>query len=175
MREMSRGKKAYIVQRLYWEYNDSWWDVHGEDTVRAFELWEGAELLRMDLEEEARRASLFDRRGRPSRTPAEHAGGLGRATSLGEEEVIARLRGWRLALPPEDENGGLRWDDLPWWSALLALVEDTSAPAYWERLDDPTLGDDDKAQASRVGPDDIWALFDRVRFCEVIEIELEES
>lgn len=159
---MAGTRKAYIVQRLHWEYNDNWYDVRGDDVVRAFEVWEGAELLRMELEDEARRTEIG------AHSPASFAGGTARASSLTDDELRERLEAWRLPLPPE----GDAFHDGDWWRSVIALVSDRAAPAFWQRFDAAAMTDEERERAIRVGPDDVWDLFDKVRFYEVVEVEV---
>lgn len=161
------ARKAFIVQSLYWNYNDNWHDVGEGEVVRAFEAWGDAERLRLELEQQARAAL--------DRTPAKHAGGIGRASSCSEEEVLSTLRAWRLPRPPRSRYGDwLDWGDAAWWDAVMELVSDRGAPAYYNRLDEEMTAEETEL-ALEVGPEDVWALFDRVRFYEIVAIELEDA
>lgn len=157
---MASVRKAYVVQRLHWEYNDNWFDLKNSEAIRAFARRELAELHCAELEEAAR-------------TPVGFLGPLARASSRSEAELVRELQSMYLPLPPRDERNELDWGDNNWWKDVLTLVSDRSAPAYYRRFASATLTDEESARLIEVGPGHVWALFDRLRFHEVIEIELE--
>jgi hypothetical protein len=162
---MARVQKAYVVQRLDWQYNDNWWDINELEPVKAFTDRERAERFRLELE--------LEKRGDCTFSPAFYAGGLRRASSRSEAELRRELEAMCLPLPPLDQDHELDWSDGDWWRAVLALVADPSAPAYYARLTGKKLSPAMYERALAVSPDQLWALFDRLRFYELVEIELE--
>jgi hypothetical protein len=161
---MASVRKAYVVQQLHWEYNDNWFDLEHSEAVRAFADRDLAELHCAELEAAARTSG---------RTPVGFLGSLPRASSRSEAELVQELQSMYLPLPPRDEHDRLDWGDDTWWKDLLALLSDRSAPAYYQRFAFATLTDAESARLIEVGPEHVWALFDRLRFHEVLEIELE--
>lgn len=161
---MASVRKAYVVQRLHWEYNDNWFDLENSELVKAFADRQLAELYCAELEAAART---------PGRAPAGFLGHLSRASSRSEAELVRELESMYLPLPARDERDKLDWANDTWWKDLLALVSDGSAPAYYRRFAGATLTDAESARLIEVGPGHVWALFDRLRFHEVIEVELE--
>jgi hypothetical protein len=160
---MASIRKAYVVQRLHWEYNDNWFDLENSEAVKAFADRELAELHCAELEAAARTAG---------RTPTGFLGSLSRASSRSEAELMRELESMYLPLPPGDD-GERDWGNDTWWKEMLALVSDRSAPAYYRRFAFAKLTDAESARLIEVGPEHVWALFDRLRFHEVIEVELE--
>jgi hypothetical protein len=84
-------------------------------------------------------------RGNPCRL----AGGLWHCTSLSEAELLARLGELGVEPPPADAGGGpppYDFGDHEWWDNLWE-----SRPSVWHQ---------------------VWDLFDRARFYEVVEVDL---
>ena len=80
--------------------------------------------------------------------PCDFMKGLERATSLSEDELLSRLRELGVPEPPMSEDGLVRdWLDYEWWEDAIERMR------QW----DPAL---------------LWKLFDKVRFYEVVEVEL---
>jgi hypothetical protein len=143
-RPPSSKRPVYVVQQLHWEYNDNWYDIRTDEPIKAFRDRDSAELHRLELEEKVRDG------GYPS-NPCEYAGGLAQASSLTEEQVVARLQEWGVPPPPRTTDGRAQADfyDDAWW---LGLRERLSRRQFF----------------------DVWDLFDKVRFYEVVEINLDQ-
>jgi hypothetical protein len=124
-------RTVYVVQQLYWEYNDNWHDLKDDEPLRAFTDPELAEVYRLEREEAARVVQ-----GNPLRL----AGGS-RASSLTEEQLVDRLASLGLDPPPALDF----WDD-DWWNEL----QQRSVRVFHQ----------------------VWDLFDRVRFHEVVPTDL---
>lgn len=129
-----RGK-AYVVQRLDWQYNDSWHDLGNDEPVKAFRDRERAEAYRRELEMQSRtqqivNAGLFG------------GGVLERISSLSAAEMRQRLAELGLTPPQNDD-----YRDHRWWATLTGRFAYLAQP--------------------------VRDLFDRVRWYDVVEIEVD--
>lgn len=138
------SRKAYVVQRLTWQYNDNWHDLENDEPIKAFRDPELAELHRQELEEPERENW---------RNPLRAAGPMENATSLSEEQLTARLVELGIEPPPLETVDGSTYRDYfgndEWWNRLWYT---------WRRQ----------------FVHQVWDLFDRVRFYEVVEIDLDQ-
>src|SRR5258705_13237034 len=88
-------KKAYVVQRIDWVYNDDYYDPGHREPVKAFLDRERAEAYRLEKEEAARREHEY---------PLGFCGGPGKATNLSEHELVLCVK--MLGLPTPDQRPG---------------------------------------------------------------------
>lgn len=136
-------RAAYVVQQLCWQYNDNWNDLGNDEPIKAFLDPELAELHRLELEEPIREIR---------RNPCGFAGGLNLSSSLTEEQLLTRLTEWGIELPPFLTNWNdetfRHFEDDAWWNRL------------WDRLPRRLFHQ-------------VWDLFDKVRFYEVVQIDVE--
>jgi hypothetical protein len=133
-------KKAYVVQRINWVYNDEYYDPGLGEPVKAFRDRRQAEAYRLEQEEAARREHEY---------PIGFCGGIDRATSLPEPELVLRVK--MLGLPVPDPGPGNYPGQYDWWS-------------WWELLRE-TLPWPELMQ--------VYDLFENVRFFDITEIEVE--
>src|SRR5260370_12760137 len=99
------AKKAYVVQRIDWVYNDEYYDPGHREPVKAFLDRERAESYRLQKEEIARREHEY---------PMGFCGGVENATSLSETELVLRVK--MLGLPIPDPGPGNDAGTYDWWS-----------------------------------------------------------
>jgi hypothetical protein len=137
------ARKAFVVQRLCWQYNDNWHDVGNDEPVKAFIDPDAAELYRLELE--------GSERARHTANPYRFAGNLAQSSSLTETELVARLT--ELGIRPPPITTQTTPPSLDFWD-----------DAWWQNLE---------RMASPFQIESVWQLFDRVRFFEVVEIELD--
>jgi hypothetical protein len=95
-------RTLYVVQRLTWQYNDSWHDLGNDEPLRAFRDRARAEAYRWEREQPER-----EQRGSPLRV----GGPLERCTTLTEDELRESLRRFGVVSP-------VTWqDDLDYWDS----------------------------------------------------------
>lgn len=146
------AQTVYIVQQIQWEYTDEWF-IHGYDEpLKAFLHRDNAEEHRRALEAEARREimALDPDDGYWSRNLGATFGSFDALTSLEPRALQERLREMGLPPMPSNELDHPALWDADWWNVAWAAVEEDAG----------------RAEA-------FWGLFDRLRFFEVIEAELE--
>jgi hypothetical protein len=142
---------AFVVQEIGWNYNDEYFyrgsDGETDDRpVRAFRTREGAEAHRRALE--------ADREGMEQLNPFEFGQSLAAVTSLTSRELARRLTALGLEPPdiePDEDDGGEEW--LGWFE-------------WWQDAGEQ-LTAEQNAQ--------VWNLLDRIRFYEVLEVELHDE
>jgi len=139
---------VYIVQEFQWEYNDEWFDLEGDTPIRAFVDRDMAEAYQQRREAEAR-ASFAQSGPRRANFPS-FFGGFPRMSTLSEAAFQGRLQALGLPLPPEMPDGDDIAMDLSddWWEAVWAAVTPDLEEAF-------------------------WGLFDRLRFYEIVAVEVQ--
>jgi hypothetical protein len=122
-------RKAYIIQKIDWEYNDEHFFFGGEKVVKAYTDRSKAEAV-LKQREEAFRGECGN--------PCAFAGGLDDATRLTEEQLIASLE--ELGVKPpllttRSRGTAYRgWDDR-WWNAAVAAVGADRLDDLWVLFD----------------------------------------
>jgi len=147
-------KTVYIIHAIHWKYDDEWYYRDGEGPIRAFAHRESAERFCKEQEAEARAdllsQELSDEFGDWTGNLYTTFGSLEAITSLTRTELDKHL--YRMGIPGfpvgNDSDGGFQ---NPWWKDLWSIG--TSVAEQEEK----------------------WALFDKVRFYEVIAMEVEPT
>jgi hypothetical protein len=107
-------KKAYVVQRIDWVYNDEYYDPGHREPVKAFRDHRRAEAYRLEKEEAARRQHEY---------PIGFCGGVENASSFSEPELVLRVKLLGLPLPnPWPGNDGGQYDWWSWWEMLRGTL-----------------------------------------------------
>lgn len=137
---------VFVVQQVYWEYNDEWFAPEYDTPLKAFTRREQAESYRMAQEREARReiCAIPGGNSRWSANLLWTFGDFNNLTSLSEEALQQQVTALGLPEMPD-------WDDDAhlWWNTT------------WATLDEKQV-------------DQLWAIFDKIRFYEVEEVEVEQ-
>jgi hypothetical protein len=134
---------VYIVQQLDWEYNDTWWDMTDDTPVKAFASHSDAEAYCQQREAEQR-----NHWSSSHNSPLYAFGGIERCTT-GVTDALFLQRAHAAGLPTPGEkidsyDGTSYLDYASWWRTL------TGEQQSW-----------------------VWEQLDRVRFYEVVSLELE--
>jgi hypothetical protein len=143
--------KAWIVQQIQWKYTDEWFVPEGDQPVKAFLSRERAEEERVRLDAEARREVLAGEWGIDDTSNLGMTFGLlPEMTSLPVDELERRLAALGLPPFPQDAYGNGSYPDHyneKWWQDAWATVGEARA-------------------------DELWGLFDKLRFAEIVEVDL---
>jgi hypothetical protein len=152
-------RTVYVIQQTNWRYTDEFFVPDSDSPVKAFTSLAAAESYRQELEAEARREieaiSPLEKSWWTSNLAATFSiGNLERITSLNEAEIRERLKALGLPFFPDatgyDKKRHVKYWDEAWWERA------------WQRL-------------GSEGADGLWNMFDKLRFFEVVEVELEEQ
>jgi hypothetical protein len=137
--------KCYIVQQVSWNYNDEWYyreDGDGTENSPNFHRPVKVFRSRENAEAFAHEKDVAARKGWGG-NPFSFCESLDQMTTLSTEEFWERVQA--LGVPRPSAQPGGYWFGYDWWERAKLKPEVANA---------------------------IWDLFDRVRFFEVIEIEL---
>lgn len=144
--------KAWIIQLIFWKYTDEWFVPEGTQPQRAFTSRTRAEAELQRQEQEARAAIVtgadeFGLTANIGRT----FGALENITSLSLEELEQRMIVLGLSPFPRRRfaNGG--------------SYIDSGDDAWWENA---------WRQFGKNRTESFWALFDRIHFYEIVEVDL---
>jgi hypothetical protein len=139
---------VYIVQELHWEYNDEGFDMTCDIPLKAFLERSDAEAFCCERENAARQTYEAQAEGRWSRLVRIFGGVL---TDRTEQEQAQWYRAMQLPEPPSDwEESAYRIGPRPDWEEAFqkALIGRDEAVLFWD-------------------------FANRVRFYEVIAVEVE--
>jgi len=148
-------RTVYLVQQVHWEYNDTWYDPIDVVPQKVFVSEEAALQSQRILETQARRAVEKGEMlpyGRYSDNPVSSVFCYADMTSLPYETLIERLVHLRIIQNCDEYEDNISYD----W-------QDFESP--WKRIWD-SLSDEKR--------DAYWSLFDRLRFYEVVAVEVGE-
>lgn len=118
-----RMKKAYVVVKMYWQYNDNWHDLGDDEPIKAFADRDAAEVLRLQLEEPERERW---------RTPFFTNCAVENLTSLSLNQLLQAM-GDLVAeegVPPPTELV-----DDTWWSGFLKRTSPRIFHKVWDLFD----------------------------------------
>ena len=143
----AQPQTVFVVQWVHWEFDDYLYWPRDDGPVKAFRDRELAEVYRLEREEaEWRRCA----ENPAYRNPCRYRFPLSERTSLSEAELVARLTALGVPPPPRTAEGSETyvWDDGEWWDQVF------------EALPPERHGE-------------VWKLFDKIHFYEVVEVPLE--
>lgn len=155
------GEKIYLIADINWEYNDVWYDPVDSEPVKAFRDKNYAEMYMYELEQEARKqtpVSFFAKR-------------LELVTSLTEEQFLNRLK--ELYLPEPQRYAGKFYNLQEWWRDVV-VEQLTPSKAEVRASWVSSAPDDQQNRLMQVTMQDVWELFDKIRFYRLVEVTIGE-
>ena len=146
--ERAGVETVYVVLQLNWEYNDNWHEIENDTPLRAFADAADAEVYRRRLEVE-KRAEIAGT-GSCATDLERYFGGFVNMSTLSPEAFRRRLAELWIPAPEEVRSIDPIYGALhqKWWETVWTVLPPDHVDAF-------------------------WALFDLLRFYEVVPVEVE--
>ena len=157
---MNDETKLYLIADINWEYNDNWYDPNDSQPVKVFKDRDYAILYMQEMERE-RRESIGH--------PLNFAGPLSGSTSLSEADLIERIKELYLPLPKYDDNEKY-YDFWDWWDVVQEHLDPNNIDTYARTQLICKAPYEKQEWLVKITMEDVWALFDKLRFYRLIEI-----